>query len=262
MRVRNREQTDSEVRRKWLSDVMRTCRPIRRYNSEPVSDEVLLECLRLAVCAPSGSNQQKWRFCILRSSEVRELLGATYRQGWADYAKQMGLERPVLDDTSKRGRFIRSMFELVENFDTVPAYVLFCALRTPFMEELYTGASSTLQCKTLFAQLVRGELARSLRRGIGSAKMSSGHWSECRKVGSSPPYSLSDAPRDNSDRSNAAQRKKWYASTTGTQCWQARTRECTWMKSAIFSMGKSTDRHSIRRYRSAPGGVTESGCRH
>jgi len=33
------------------------------------------------------------------------------------------------------------MFELVENFDTVPAYVMFCALRTPFMEELYTGAS-------------------------------------------------------------------------------------------------------------------------
>jgi nitroreductase len=124
-----------------LSEAMSTCRAIRRYSDEPVSDEVLLECLRLAMYAPSGSNQQKYRFCILRAPHVRELLGKTYRQGWSDYAEQMSLERPADDDISKRGRFIRSMFELVENFDRVPAYVLFCALRTPFMEELYTGAS-------------------------------------------------------------------------------------------------------------------------
>jgi nitroreductase len=102
---------------------------------------VLRACLQAAVYAPSGSNQQKWRFCVLRSPDARRLLGDTYKNGWAQYADQMGLEKPAPDDTSRRARFVRSMFELVENFENIPAYVLFCAERTPFMEELYTGAS-------------------------------------------------------------------------------------------------------------------------
>lgn len=124
-----------------LEEVTSTARAIRRYRDKPVSDELLMECFRVAVCAPSGSNQQKWRFCVLRSDAARELLGDTYKRGWAEYAENMKLQRPADDDTSHRAKFVRSMFELVENFDRVPAYVLFCALRTPFMEELYTGAS-------------------------------------------------------------------------------------------------------------------------
>jgi nitroreductase len=120
---------------------MRTCRAIRRYADTPVTDELLMECLQAAVYAPSGSNQQRWRFCVLRSPEARTLLGTTYKEGWRQYTEQMGLEPPAAEDHSRRARFVRSMFELTDNFDRVPAYVLFCALRTPFMEELYTGAS-------------------------------------------------------------------------------------------------------------------------
>jgi nitroreductase len=78
---------------------------------------------------------------VLRSQAARDLLSTTYKNGWADYASQMGLEKPDPTDGSRRAKFVRSMFELVDNFEQIPAYVLFCAARTPFMEELYTGAS-------------------------------------------------------------------------------------------------------------------------
>jgi nitroreductase len=124
-----------------LLEAMRTCRAIRRYRPDHVPDEVLRACLQAAVYAPTGSNQQKWRFCVLKSPAARQLLGETYKNGWADYASKMNLEKPEQQDTSRRARFTRSMFELVENFEHIPAYVLFCTERTPFMEELYTGAS-------------------------------------------------------------------------------------------------------------------------
>ena len=124
-----------------LLEAMRTCRAIRRYRPDPIPDDVLRSCLQAAVYAPSGSNQQKWRFCVLQSGAARQLLGTTYKNGWAEYAAQMNLEKPALEDKSRRARFTRSMFELVDNFEHIPAYVLFCAERTPFMEELYTGAS-------------------------------------------------------------------------------------------------------------------------
>ncbi|MEO8696944.1 MAG: nitroreductase family protein [Acidimicrobiales bacterium] len=124
-----------------LLEAMRTCRAIRRFRPDPIPDAALRSCLQAAVFAPSGSNQQKWRICVLRSAAARQLLGATYKNGWTEYANLMNLDKPDPNDNSRRARFTRSMFELVENFDRVPAYVLFCAERTPFMEELYTGAS-------------------------------------------------------------------------------------------------------------------------
>ena len=77
-----------------LIDVMRTARAIRRYQPDSVPDELILSCIEAATFAPSGSNQQDWRFLILRSPQVRALLGKAYRQGWDEYAAQMELQLP------------------------------------------------------------------------------------------------------------------------------------------------------------------------
>jgi nitroreductase len=124
-----------------LREAMRTARAIRRYRPDAVPDEELLDCLEAATFAPSGSNLQPWRFLILRSAAVRSALGTAYRGGWDDYAKLMGLDTPTADDTSRRARFIRAMYDFSRDIDKAPVYVMFCAQQQPYIGDYLNGAS-------------------------------------------------------------------------------------------------------------------------
>jgi len=124
-----------------LIEAMKTCRAIRRFRTDPVPAEVVIECLRAATYAPSGSNEQAWRFCVLQSKEARDILGPAYRKGWQNTASVYGIERPASTDSSRRARSTRAIFEFVDNFEQIPLYVLFCARRHPNQPEIFVGAS-------------------------------------------------------------------------------------------------------------------------
>jgi len=58
-------------------------RSIRKYLNKPVDDEQIMEILRSAHIAPSGSNTQPWHFIIIKSDEMREKLAkASHNQSW------------------------------------------------------------------------------------------------------------------------------------------------------------------------------------
>ncbi|HZN12882.1 MAG TPA: nitroreductase family protein [Acidimicrobiales bacterium] len=108
-------------------DAMSTARAIRRYTDEPVPDDAVRKCLEAATWSPSGGNRQGWRFVILRSPEVRKILGETYRTAWATAKFDYGLtgeEAP--DDPAPRARMGRTMQHFVDHFEDIPVLVLFC----------------------------------------------------------------------------------------------------------------------------------------
>ena len=108
-----------------LFEAMSTCRSIRRYRPDPVDEYVLWQCLKAAGYAPSGSNAQAWRIIVVDSDEARALLGPAYRKG-AEWSMGIyGVTRPPDDDQTRRARMTRSMFELVDNFESIPYYVIF-----------------------------------------------------------------------------------------------------------------------------------------
>ncbi len=51
-----------------------TRRSVRQYTNQPVEREQLLEVIKAGVWAPSGLNNQPWRFVIVTSDEVRAKL--------------------------------------------------------------------------------------------------------------------------------------------------------------------------------------------
>ncbi len=51
-----------------------TRRSVRSYTDEPVTREEVLEILRAGSWAPSGLNNQPWRFVVIRDDEVRSRL--------------------------------------------------------------------------------------------------------------------------------------------------------------------------------------------
>jgi nitroreductase len=122
-------------------EAMRTNLAVRRYREDPVDDDILRRCLEAATWAPSGSNRQAWHFVVLRSPEARALLGPAYRQGWADMAGGYGVDEIDPDDHSPRARMGRTMRHFVDNFERVPAYVLFCVQQRERRLALADGAS-------------------------------------------------------------------------------------------------------------------------
>ena len=52
-------------------------RSIRKYKSDPVPDNMLQELLEAARLAPSGTNQQPWRFIVIKNQDVKERIQAS-----------------------------------------------------------------------------------------------------------------------------------------------------------------------------------------
>ncbi len=51
-----------------------TRRSIRQFTDQPIAREQLIEIIKAGTWAPSGTNNQPWRFVIVRSTEVRNEL--------------------------------------------------------------------------------------------------------------------------------------------------------------------------------------------
>ena len=68
-------------------EVLATTRSVRKRLDfdRPVEDEVLRECLELAVQAPTGSNAQNWQFVVVTDAEKKKALGAIYRRAFDVY---------------------------------------------------------------------------------------------------------------------------------------------------------------------------------
>lgn len=52
--------------------VVESRRSVRRFTDTPIPDEVLADCLRLAMLAPNSSNLQPWEFYVIDSADKRQ----------------------------------------------------------------------------------------------------------------------------------------------------------------------------------------------
>lgn len=63
---------------------LKSRRSIRKYTSEPVTDEQITTLLEAAMAAPSASNRKPWEFVVVRDAGLRKQLGEVHQ--WADMA--------------------------------------------------------------------------------------------------------------------------------------------------------------------------------
>ena len=104
--------------------LLSTTRSVRKRLDldRPVPDEVLLDCLRLAVQAPTGSNSQGWRWIIVTDPDKRRDLARLYREGGEGYLRASS-ER-TMDPQTKR--VYESAIHLTETLERVPVHVVPC----------------------------------------------------------------------------------------------------------------------------------------
>lgn len=128
-----------------------------------VPDEVLLECLQLAVQAPTGSNRQGWRWMVVKDPEKKAAIADLYRKGGGSYLSDAA---KGVEEGSQTGRVMTSALYLNERLHEVPAMVIPLIIGRP-EETLDTGGSLAGLYGSIIPAIWSFQLAlRS--RGLGS----------------------------------------------------------------------------------------------
>ena len=86
-----------------------------------VPDDVLLDCLRLAVQAPTGSNKQGWRWMVIRDQAKKDSLAELYNRAGGSYLKSAAA---TTETGSQIARVLDSASYLAENIAKSPVMVI------------------------------------------------------------------------------------------------------------------------------------------
>ena len=145
-----------------VDEVLSTTRAVRRRLdlSRPVEREVILECLRLAVQAPTGGNAQDWRWLVVTDADKRAAIAELYNSAGAEYLANAA---KAADDPQTR-RVYESAAALTSILADVPVHVIPCIERrfdrAPLVVEA-TAYASIIPAAWSFLLALRS-------RGLGS----------------------------------------------------------------------------------------------
>src|SRR4029450_9944768 len=112
------EATDLDA----IDHLLSTTRAVRKRLDldRPVPPEIVEECLRLAIQAPTGSNRQGWHWVIVIDADERAALADMYRAGFGPY---MDRARSGSEGMTRVGE---SALWLAERLEQVPVHGLPC----------------------------------------------------------------------------------------------------------------------------------------
>jgi nitroreductase len=154
-----------------VDHLLTTTRSVRKRLdlTRPVEAAVIEECLNIAVQAPTGSNQQGWRFVVITDAEVKAQIAYYYREvgrGYFAQRKQSSSESvPGKPDPQQMQRVLTSAEYLTEHLHEVPVLII------PCIEGRVDGKPSNQQAGFWGSILPAAwSLMLALRaRGLGSA---------------------------------------------------------------------------------------------
>lgn len=115
-----------------LDQLLTTTRAVRRRMDfdRPVPLEVITDCVRIAVQAPSGSNRQGWHWIVVTASEQRARIAELYRAAFDEYRASAthggGLFATDGEHGSTQKRIAGSVEYLAQNLHRVPVLLLAC----------------------------------------------------------------------------------------------------------------------------------------
>ncbi len=121
---------ESMARASDFLGIMRQRRTIRAFSSDPVPFVVVRDAIATAGTAPSGANQQPWRFVVVQDPETKRVIRAAAEaeeresyehrmsQEWLDALKPLGTtpEKPHLEEAP----FLIVVFEQVYGIEHHP----------------------------------------------------------------------------------------------------------------------------------------------
>lgn len=104
-------------------DLLSTTRSVRKRLdfTQPVEMQDVIDCLRLAIQAPTASNRQRWNWLVVTDESARQALADSYRRAGADSLRN---KRALA--TGQNQRVYDSAVYLADNLHRAPVLVVPC----------------------------------------------------------------------------------------------------------------------------------------
>jgi nitroreductase len=145
-----------------VSEALYTTRAMRRVTTDPIPVEVQKKILDAAIRAPSGGNQQNWRFLLIDSPETKAKIGPIYREClgnlWKTYYAPLIAAAAADPDNPESKQFVRvrnSAQHLADHFEDYPLL-------------LFGFSQSDTSGSSIFPAIWNAQLA-ARAEGVGSA---------------------------------------------------------------------------------------------
>jgi nitroreductase len=122
-----KETTVSQELNLSAHEVLTTTRSVRKRLDfdRPVARSVVLECIDVALQAPTGSNHQGWQWMVVEDEAKKQAVAELYARNFFRYIDQAPRQYPDGDSRAERRDLVRSSaVHLAENFHRSPFLVI------------------------------------------------------------------------------------------------------------------------------------------
>jgi nitroreductase len=105
--------------------LLSTTRAVRKRLdlNRAVPRDVVMDCIRLSMQAPTASNSQVWRWLLVDNPGKRQALGEIYREAGRDY---LAASAATTKGEGQMGRVLDSALWLAENMGNAPVIAIPC----------------------------------------------------------------------------------------------------------------------------------------
>ena len=132
-------------------ELLTTTRAVRKRLDfdRPVDHALIIECLDIALQAPSGGNLQDWQWVVVTDPAKRAALAGLYRQAWAAYVESpyFPTNAPPRKDPAVQASYERiadSAQYLADNLERAPVFLIPCLAVSRVDRPSWGGAASRL----------------------------------------------------------------------------------------------------------------------
>ena len=108
--------------------ILETTRSVRKRLdlTRNVPRDVVERCLEIAIQAPTGSNQQGWKWLIVTDADKKAQIGEYYKRSWYEYAGIAARSAPGDEPSAQMKRVISSARYLADHMHEAPLMIFPC----------------------------------------------------------------------------------------------------------------------------------------
>ena len=126
-----------------IFEILHTTRAMRRLKPDPVPDALVRQILDAGIRAPSGGNNQTWRFLVIKDIEIKKRVQVIYKKAYETVIgpRYSSATPPPGSDKAKYDRQHSAVEYLTDHYHEAPVWIVACIKHGDDTPNRMSGAS-------------------------------------------------------------------------------------------------------------------------
>jgi len=126
-----------------IFEILHTTRAMRRLKPDPVPDALVRQILDAGIRAPSGGNNQTWRFLVIKDIEIKKRVQVIYKKAYETVIgpRYSSATPPPGSDKAKYDRQHSAVEYLTDHYHEAPVWIVACIEHGDDTPNRMSGAS-------------------------------------------------------------------------------------------------------------------------